>query len=368
MIPMARPLIGQSEIDAVVEVLRSGQLAQGRVVEEFEHRFAGILGCEHAVATTSGTTALHVALLSHGIGPGDEVITTSFSFIASANSILYTGATPVFADIDMDTLTIDPDDVERKITPRTRAIMPVHLYGNPANLDRLTEIAEAYGLELIEDACQAHGATLHGRAVGTFGTGVFSFYPTKNVMSGEGGMIATNDGHIAEQARLIRAHGMPRRYVHEILGFNFRLSNIHAAIGLVQLDSLAEWTRQRRANAARLEAGLQGCGVAFQRVLPGAEHVYHQFTIRIPDGRDQLAVELREQGIGSEVYYPIPIHEQKVYRDRGYDDVLPNTERAAREVLSLPVHPSVTDAEISHVISGVGRALAHAREPISASD
>ena len=213
MIPMARPMIGDEECDAVVAAMRSGQLAQGRAVAEFEERFAEIAQARHAIATSSGTTALHLAMLIHGIGPGDEVITTAFSFIASANCALYVGATPVFADIDLATLNIDPDDIERKITERTRAIVAVHLYGNPAALDRIQEICRRHNLVLIEDACQAHAATFNGQTIGTFGTGCFSFYPTKNVTSGEGGIITTDDDELDRLARLGRSHGMPQRYL-----------------------------------------------------------------------------------------------------------------------------------------------------------
>ena len=340
MIPMAQPLIGDAEIEAVIAVLRSGQLVQGKVVEEFERSFAEICGVRHAIATTSGTTALHVALLAHGIGPGDEVITTSFSFVASANAALYVGATPVFADIDPDTFNIDVNDIERRITPRTRAIIPVHLYGSPADLTRL-----------------------EGKPVGSFGTGCFSFYPTKNVMSGEGGMITTNDDGVAERARLLRAHGMPQRYVHESLGYNFRLSNIHAAIGLAQLDHLEEWTARRVENARTLKALLADAPIAFQQTLPGAKHVYHQFTIRVGPERDAVAAYMREHGVATEIYYPIPIHQQKLYQDRGYTDSLPVTEQAAREVLSLPVHPSLTQADLETVASTLIDALAAVRAP-----
>lgn len=363
MIPMAQPLIGDAEIEAVIAVLRSGQLVQGKVVEEFERSFADICGVRHAIATTSGTTALHVALLAHGIGPGDEVITTSFSFVASANAALYVGATPVFADIDPDTFNIDVNDIERRITPRTRAIIPVHLYGSPADLTRLVEICERHALVLIEDACQAHSATWEGKPVGSFGTGCFSFYPTKNVMSGEGGMITTNDDGVAERARLLRAHGMPQRYVHESLGYNFRLSNIHAAIGLAQLDHLEEWTARRVENARTLKALLADAPIAFQQTLPGAKHVYHQFTIRVGPERDAVAAYMREHGVATEIYYPIPIHQQKLYQDRGYTDSLPVTEQAAREVLSLPVHPSLTQADLETVASTLIDALAAVRAP-----
>lgn len=356
MIPIAQPLIQDAECDAVIAVLRSGQLAQGRVVAEFERRFAEVCDVPYAIATTSGTTALHLAMLAHDIGPGDEVITPAFSFIASANAALYVGARPVFAEIDPDTLTIDPDDVERKITPHTKAIIPVHLYGNPAALDRLVEICERHNLILIEDACQAHAATFGGRKVGSFGTGVFSFYPTKNVTSGEGGMITTMDAAFAERARLLRAHGMPRRYYHEILGYNFRLSDIHASIGLVQMDYLMDWTQRRRANAARLSELLADQPVRMQQTLPSAWHVYHQFTVRVPQ-RDAVADYLRSHGVGCEIYYPLAIHEQPLYQSLGYDVSLPITELATHDVLSIPVHPSLTDDDLIVVARTLSDAL-----------
>lgn len=365
-IPIARPLLGEAEAEAVLAVLRSGQLAQGRVVAEFEERFAAICGVPYAIATTSGTTALHIALLAHGIGPGDEVITTSFSFIASANAALYVGARPVFAEIDPETLNLDPDDVEARITTRTKAIIPVHLYGNPAALDRLRGICDRYGLVMIEDACQAHGATFAGMPVGTLGTGCFSFYPTKNVTSGEGGMITTCDPELAERARLLRAHGSPHRYHHTILGYNFRLSDLHAAIGLAQLDHFEQWTEQRRWNAAALMRLLDGQPITFQRVLRGARHVYHQCTIRIANGRDEVAAYMREQGVETAIHYPTPIHQQPLYRDLGYRDSLPHSEQAAREVLSIPVHPSLTDSDLKRVARTLRRALATVGVPVPA--
>jgi len=357
MIPMARPLIGEAEVEAVAAVLRSGQLAQGDTVREFEDKFAKICGVNHAVATTSGTTALHLALLAHGIGPGDEVITTAFSFIASANAALYVGARPVFADIDAATFNIDPDDIEHRITPRTKAILPVHLYGNPADIGKLVDIAQRHNLILIEDACQAHGAAWLNQPVGSFGTGCFSFYPTKNVTSGEGGIITTNDAEVAERARLLRSHGMPQRYHHKMLGYNFRLSNVHAAIGLSQLTHFEQWTRARQANAEILEDLLGGLDISFQSVLPGAMHVYHQFTVRIPEQRDKIAECLKARGVGCEIYYPIPIHLQTSYLNIGYDDYLPETEKAAREVLSLPVHPSLERHELATIALAVSDAI-----------
>ncbi|MBI1295437.1 aminotransferase class V-fold PLP-dependent enzyme [bacterium] len=353
MIPISSPYIGEEEKAAVMEVLSSGQLAQGPKVAAFEEAFAAWSGARYAVATTSGTTALHVALLAHGIGPGDEVITSSFSFIASANCVLYVGATPVFADIEPAYFTLDPEDVARKITPRTKAIIPVHLFGQPCNMDELTELASEHNLAIIEDACQAHGARWNGQMVGSFGTTCYSFYPTKNMMSGEGGMITTDDAAVAEQARLIRQHGMAKRYVHEMLGFNLRLSDLHAAIGLVQLKRVDGWNAQRQANAAYLSEHLADVpGVVIPAVRDGAEHVFHQYTVRVQD-RDDAVKAMSEQGIGVGIYYPTAIHQQPLYKNLGYDLSLPETERASREVMSLPVHPFVGEAELSQVTAAV---------------
>lgn len=357
MIPIARPQLSDEECENVIRVLRSGNLAQGHGVEEFEHRFADIIGVPYAVAVSSGTTALHLALLAHGIGAGDEVIVPSFSFVATANVTLYVGAVPVFADIEPGTMNIDPNDVEAKITPRTKAVIAVHLYGNPANLARLTDICERHSLVLIEDACQAHAATYDAQPVGSFGTGCFSFYPTKNVTSGEGGMITTSDPYIADRARLLRAHGSPRRYVHEILGYNFRMTDIHAAIGITQLDHLSDWTARRQANANELKSLLGRLDLSFQETTARATHVYHQFTIRIPYARDAVSTYLRDHGVGCEVYYPIPIHQQPLYLGIGYDESLPVTEVASQQVLSLPVHPSLSGDDLQVIASTLSDAL-----------
>ncbi len=256
MIHIAKPQLGQEEIDAVSSVLRSGMIAEGPKVAEFENAFAEFVGVEHAVAVNSGTAALHAALLAHGIGKGDEVITSSFSFIATANSILFTGASPVFADIDPDTFNINTDDIQESITSKTKAIMPVHLYGHPSEMKAVMEIAEDNDLAVIEDACQAHGAIYNGKKVGSFGTGAFSFYPTKNMTTSEGGIMTTNDKKVAEKARMIRAHGSRQRYMHETLGYNLRMTDIAAAIGLVQLSKLDGFNAKRKANAAVLTEGL----------------------------------------------------------------------------------------------------------------
>ena len=359
MIPIAKPMIGSVEIDSVVEAMRSGGLAQGPRVQAFEEQFAGYIGVSHAVATSSGTAALHVALLAHGIGEGDEVVTTPFSFIATANAVLFTGARPVFADIGED-YNIDSEKIMQAITPKTKAVLPVHLYGRPAEMKAIEEIAEDHNLALIEDACQAHGATCGDdcRKAGSFGTGVFSFYPTKNMTTGEGGMITTDNPGIAKQARMLRDHGSSRRYVHEILGYNLRMTDMGAAIGMVQLKKLDQFNSARRMNAAHLTGELKHvAGITTPDDAPG--HVFHQYTVRVAgvDGsrcgdctRDDLVAHLGEKGIGTGVYYPIPIHKQPLYQKLGFEDSLPVAERFADEVLSLPVHPAVSEADLDYII------------------
>jgi perosamine synthetase len=353
MIPVAKPILGPEEEDAVIAVLRSGQLAQGAKVAELEAGFAEVVGVAHAVATSSGTASLHLSLLALGIGPGDEVVTSPFTFVASANAALYVGARPAFADIDPRTFNLDPAAVAAKITSRTRAILPVHLYGNPAEMPALTAIAERHGLLMVEDAAQAHGATIDGRQVGTFGVGNFSLYPTKNITSAEGGLLTTNDPALAERVRRLRNHGQTDRYRHEILGYNLRMTDLHAAVGVAQLRHLEEFTRKRQANARYLSEGLAGV-VETPYVLPGYSHVYHQYTIRIPGGRrDAVAAALRERGVGTAVHYPTPVHEQPLYRELGYRERLPEAERAAREVLCLPVHPALSEADLETIVREV---------------
>jgi perosamine synthetase len=350
MIPIAKPLLGKEEIDAVTEVLNSGMIAQGPKVEEFELAFSEYTGSEYAAAVNSGTAALHIALLAHGIGKEDEVITSPFSFIATANSILYTGAKPVFADIEPDTFNIDPERIKEKITSRTRAIMPVHLYGHPADMKAIMEIADDNKLIVIEDACQSHGAECLGKKVGSFGTGAFSFYPTKNMTTSEGGMLTTDEKEIAEKAKMIRAHGSKIRYLHEMLGFNLRMTDIAAAIGLVQLGKLNKFTEARQRNAEMLSAGLKGLsGLVPAITKAGCTHVFHQYTVRA-EKRDQLAAFLKERDIGTGVHYPTPIHKQPYYKELGYRDSMPVSEKAVEEVLSLPVHPALSGADIQRII------------------
>jgi perosamine synthetase len=358
MIPIAHPLIGEEEQAAVAEVLRSGQLAQGPKVREFEARFAAWASTQYAVATSSGTAALHAALLAHDIGPGDEVITTPFSFVASANCALFVGARPVFADIEPHHFTLDAEQVARKITPRTRAIVPVHLYGHPCDMPALAAVADQHGLVIIEDACQAHGAQIAGQMVGTWGTTCYSFYPTKNMTTLEGGMVTTNDAHIAERVRLIREHGSPRRYQHECLGYNLRMTDVQAAIGLVQLGKVDGWNARRQANAAYLNKRLGALEeVTVPTVRANAKHVYHQYTVRV-QGREIYLSHLTQQGVGYGVHYAVPLHQQPYYRTLGYRDRLPVAEQASAEVLSLPIHPSLTQADLDCIVDTMAQVRA----------
>ncbi|MGB3908021.1 MAG: DegT/DnrJ/EryC1/StrS family aminotransferase [Methanomethylovorans sp.] len=351
MISIAKPYLDEVEIEAVTAVLRSGVIAEGPKVAQFEQAFAEYIGVDHAVAVNSGTAALHVALMAHGIGKGDEVITTPFSFVATANSIVYTGAKPVFADIEPDTYIISPDQVHEMITSRTKAIMPVHLYGHAADMDAIMEIAEDHDLLVIEDACQAHGATYKGKKVGSFGTGAFSFYPTKNMTTSEGGILTTDDPDIAARSRMLRAHGSKQRYLHEMIGYNFRMTDISAAIGIVQMGRLAEFTEKRRQNAKRLSSGLKDTkNLTLPVEKTNCSHVYHQYTIRT-SLRDPLRDTLQEKGIGTGTYYPLCIHQQPLYKEMGYTGSFPQSEKAAREALSIPVHPALSDADIDTIIA-----------------
>jgi perosamine synthetase len=352
MIPIAQPLMGDEEKEAVIAVLESGMLAQGPKVEEFERAFAAMCGVRHAMATSSGTTALHLALLAHGISPGDEVITSPFTFISSANSILFVGAKPVFVDIDESSFNIDPNLIEAKITSRTKALMPVHLFGNPCDMEAIMDIAARQGLVVIEDAAQAHGASINGRKTGSFGTGCFSFYPTKNMTTAEGGMVTSDDDQVAERVRLLRNHGMDRRYYHDFLGYNFRMTDLQAALGLAQLAKLETFNEERIANARYLTEHLRDVIIA-PRVEDSYRHVFHQYTIRVKGDRDQMVEQLRERGIGTGIYYPLPVHKQPIYQELGYADRLPVAEAMSREVLSLPVHPALSLADLEKIVEVV---------------
>ena len=353
MINMAKPIMGDEEKKAVIEVLDSGIIAQGPRVKAFEEGFAKMCGTKEAIATSSGTTALHIGLLAAGIGSGDEVITSPFTFIASANSVLFCGGRPVFVDIDPKTFNIDPQKIEKAITPKTKAIMPVHLFGLVCDMDAILAIAKKHNLFVIEDACQAHGASYKGKKAGSFGIGAFSLYPTKNITSGEGGMITSSDDTISEECRVIRNHGMRRRYYHDEIGFNMRMTDIHAAIGMAQLPKLDMFNGKRQENAAYYNRNLKG--VVTPTVPEGYVHVYHQYTVRVPEGkRDALRECLLSNGVGSEVYYPVPVHKQKFYMDDyGYNIQMPEAESAAAEVLSLPVHPSLSEEDLATVVKTV---------------
>lgn len=354
MIPPARPVVGDEERAAVDRVLRSGMIAQGPEVAAFEQEFAAhFVESRPVVAVNSGTSGLHLGLLAAGIGPGDEVIVPSFTFAATANSVALTGATPVFVDIEPDTFSLDPAAVEQAITSRTRGVLPVHLYGHPARMDELADIATRRGVALFEDAAQAHGAALGGRPVGTFGAfAMFSLYPTKNMTSGEGGMVSAVDEEFARRVRLLRNQGMERQYENEVVGFNARMTDIHAAIGRVQLTKVEAWTEKRRANARFLDDNLRG--VVVPPVVEGARHVYHQYTIRVPEDRDGFVRALRDEyQVGSGVYYPIPNHRLPSLASFAPGLELPETERAAAEVISLPVHPSLSDGDLERIVSAV---------------
>ncbi|HEY8839735.1 MAG TPA: DegT/DnrJ/EryC1/StrS family aminotransferase [Candidatus Dormibacteraeota bacterium] len=359
-IPIAAPQIGEEERQAVLAVLDSGQLAQGPVVEDFERAFARFCGVANAVAISNGTAALHLLLLAHGLKAGDEVITTSFSFVSSANSALFVGARPVFVDIEQDTYNLDPDRVEGAITPKTRAIMPVDLYGHPAAVAEIREIARRHDLVVVEDACQAHGATIDGVKTGALGvSAAFSFYPTKNMTTSEGGMVTTDDDELAAKVRVLRQHGATTRYRHEVLGYNFRLTELAAAIGRAQLAKLDRFNQARRRNAAILSHGLAGIpGLVTPIERQGYGHVYHQYTVRVEKDRDRVSERLRELGVGTAIHYPIPVHKQPLYIDLGYGSIsLPISERMAGQVLSLPVHPGLTDADLDRIIESVRSAV-----------
>lgn len=350
-IPPAKPLIGDEERAAVDRVLRSGMIAQGPEVKAFEEEFSAHFGLDRpCVAVNSGTSGLHIGLLAAGVGPGDEVVVPSFTFAATANAVALTGATPVFADIRLDDFCLDPTAVKAAITERTVGIMPVHLYGHPAPMLELAELAKSHGLKLFEDAAQAHGASLHGTPVGAFGEfAMFSLYPTKNMTSGEGGMVSAGSDETDRLLRLYRNQGMEKQYHNEVIGLNNRMTDIHAAIGRVQLTKIDDWTRRRQENAAFLSTNLDG--VTPPPVAEGAVHVYHQYTVRVSADRDGLAAALRDEyGVGSGMFYPVPNHRLAPFRA---DVDLPLTEQAAEECLSLPVHPSVTSGDLERIVTAV---------------
>ncbi len=371
MIKLAHPIIDDDDKRAVLDALESGQLAQGPRVAAFEQVFAAYIGTKHAVAVNSGTAALHLALLAHGIAPSyensqqptansqqREVIVPAFSFAATANTALLAGARPVFVDVRVGDFNIDPAQVEAAITPATRAVVVVHLYGQACDVEAIAALCAERGIALIEDTAQAVGATIGGRKCGSFGTGCFSFYATKNLTTGEGGMITTDDAGIADRARMLRSQGERTRYVTEDAGYNYRMTEIAAALGNAQLPKIDGRNDQRRANAARLTELLAGNEAI---MTPGESsrgtHVWHQYTIRVRagrDARDTLLAALRDRGIETGVFYPTPIHRQPLYRRLGYGDLeLPVAQRLADQVLSLPVHPSLSDDDLVAIATAV---------------
>lgn len=355
MINIAKPIITDEEIEAVTEVLKSGMLAQGPKVEEFQNKFAQYSDAKYGIATSSGTTALHTALVAAGVEQGDEVVTTPFTFAATSNSILYSNATPVYADIDPKTFNLNPEKIEEKITDKTKAIMPVHLYGQPADMDPILEIAEKHDLKVIEDAAQAHGSTYKGKKIGSIGDlGCFSFYPTKNMTTGEGGMVTTNDEELAEKSSMVRAHGESKRYEQSLLGYNYRMTDIAASIGLVQLKNIDQINKKRNENAEYLSERLSDVeGITTPEIAENVTHVFHQYTIRVSKDRDAFKDFLTQKEIGTGVHYPIVLYKQPYYQNIGLTGNCPEAELAANQVISLPVHPSLTQEELDTIISAV---------------
>ncbi|MFC7236105.1 DegT/DnrJ/EryC1/StrS family aminotransferase [Halosegnis marinus] len=359
-VPIAAPDVGERARENVERVLASGSLAAGEEVEAFESTFAATHGVDHAVAVSNGTAALHVALHALGIGPGDTVVTTPFTFVATANAVRLCGATPVFADVDERTLNLDPDAAERAVREHDAdALLVVHLYGLPARTDRFADIADDHDLALVEDAAQAHGAGVGGKPAGTVGdAGCFSFYPTKNMTTGEGGMVVTDRDDVAERARRFRNHGRATggsSYEHVEVGHNFRMTDVAAALGRAQLDRLPRFVQARREHAAALTAALADTPLTLPPVRTGRRHAYHQYTVRTDD-RDALREALDARGIDTGVYYPTPVHRQPAYD--GWDGSYPNAERAAEEVLSLPVHPRLSGTDIDRVVAAVREVVA----------
>jgi len=353
-IPVAKPEIGKEEIERVVEVLKSGMLAQGKLVEEFERAFAEYVGVRDAVAVSNGTVALDLALKALGIGEGDEVVVPAFTFIATANAVLFQRAKPVFVDIDEKTMNLDADDVAEKITDRTKAVIGVHLYGHPFDVKAISEICEDYNLFLIEDAAQAHGAEFEGRKTGSFGIGCFSFYPTKNMTAAEGGMITTNDGELAKRLRLLRNHGDAGKYDHIMLGYNYRMTDLQAALGIEQLKKLDGFNERRIGNAEYLNKNLRD-DIVKPMVVGKVKHVFHQYVVRVGE-RERFVRELSRAGVGYGIHYPLAVYEQPLYRSLGINGDCRIAEEVSRRVVSLPVHPSLNreDLEyIAEVVNGI---------------
>lgn len=356
MIRISEPVIGSEEKKAINQVLDSGYLVQGKTVNTFERKFARFIGTKYAVATSSGTTALYLALLALGIGKGDEVITPSFSFISTSSVILFTGAKPIFVDVEKETFNINPNLIEQKITKKTKVILPVHVFGLPANMEKIINIAQKNKLLVIEDACQAHGAKFKNQKVGSFGNaGCFSFYATKNITTGEGGMVTTNNKNIVEKIISLRNHGFSSDKKNVGLGFNFKMTDLAAAIGIEQLKKLRKFNNIRKTNTEFLNQRLKDTkGLVTPSTDVKSKHSYHLYTLRVtrdfPLSRDQLFDYLKQNGIQAGIFYNKPIHKQKIYIDLGYRDNLEATESLSREVISLPIHPKVTKKDLEKIV------------------
>lgn len=364
MIPVSTVKFGSEEENLVLEVLRSGQVAQGSYVERFESQFAAVHGVEHAIAVNNGTTALVAAMQALNVNPGDEVITSPFTFVATLNAILEAGGTARFADIG-DDFNVQPSEIRTLVNEKTVALLPVHLYGYMSDMNLIMAVAEEFNLRIIEDAAQAVGASFDGHGAGSFDVGCFSLYATKNLCVGEGGVVTTNDSEVADRLRLLRNQGMRQRYQYEIAGHNYRLTNLAAALGLPQLDRLQETTKIRQRNAQILRDGLSEIDGL---VLPpepesNREHVYHQFTVRVKENarvsRDQLVDELAGHGVGSGIYYPKVVFDYDCYRSdpRVVQDAVPNAFKIASEVISLPVHPFLSEEDLAVIVSSVRKVL-----------
>ena len=351
-IPLNKPFLGKEEEERVLEVIKSGNLLLGNKVEEFEKNFASYLGMRQVIGTSSGTSALYCVLKSNGIGNGDEVITTPLSFIATANSILHVGAKPVFTDINEETYNIDPDLIEKKITKKTKAILPVSLYGQPCNMDRLAEIAAKHNLILIEDAAQSHGSEFKGKKTGAWTTSsVFSFDPTKNLATCGGGAVVTNDEKVVEISKMLRIHGAKIKGQHDILGFNFKMNDIAAAIGIEQLKKLNIIVDKKIKTAQFYTKSFSDLNwIITPKVQANSKHSFHKYTIRIVGkNREEVIKKLNDAGVGTGIFYNKPIHKQKLYLDLGYKDNLPVVEKIIDQVLSLPIHPNLKKEDLDYI-------------------
>lgn len=363
LIPIARPFLSEEEVEAVTEVLRSGILARGPRVKEFEERFAKYIGRKHAIATSSGTSALHISNLLMGISGNSEVIIPPITFFATASTVLFCGGRPVFADVDPETYTLDPVSVERRVTSATRAILPVDLYGQTADYDAIQRIADKNNLKIIEDACQAHGAEFNRKMAGSFGDiSSFSFYATKNMTTGEGGIVLTDDDQIAERVMLLREHGEDTHYNHVLLGYNYRMTEISAAIGIVQLRKIDEMVRRRQENARMLTEELENVkGLETPVTGKGRVHSFYQYIIRVnkksPVSREKLMEHLQKKGIGSRPSYPIPLYEQPVLKNLRITGQCPEAERLLPQLLELPVHPHVKAEDVQLIGKSVKECL-----------